>query len=146
LENDEKGYEVKDKRRVNPDGTLREGVEDEAEVTVEEQAAEEPETVEAEAAEEPETGGQEQYVPPPDVYSMLQFAFGVFAEQAWVHMGIRLAPGQKEMTKDLTQAKIAIDMVSAITDKLHPHADEETRKAMRSIVSDLQINFVRQSS
>ncbi len=152
MENDERGYEVKDKRRVNADGTLREDVDDEPETArdeqVEESAEVQSETAETADAEAEDSAGEEEFesMLPPDVYAMLQFTFGMFAEQAWVHMGIRLAPGQKELTKDLTQAKIAIDMASVIADKLHPHVQEESRKMMRSIVSDLQINFVRQSS
>ena len=147
MENDDKGYEVKDKRRVNSDGTLREGVDEEPEAKVDEQIGE-PDLAEPEATDvsEPGDGDQGEGMFPPDVYSMLQFCFGVFAEQAWVHMGIRLGPGKKELTKDLVQAKIAIDMVTVIADKLHASLEEENRRIIRSVVSDLQINFVRQSS
>ncbi|MCL5104674.1 MAG: DUF1844 domain-containing protein [Armatimonadetes bacterium] len=105
----------------------------------EEVKAEEPK------AEQAAAGQEEAEIPPPDVYSILEFMATMLAEQAWQFMGIRLAPGQKELIKDLTQAKVAIDTLAFIADKLHPQMSEPDRLAMRGLVSDLQINFVRQS-
>jgi hypothetical protein len=141
----EKTYEVKDKRRVNADGTLKESDEET------EQAAEAPEE-EPEEAEEPdeapeqaEQPPQREEMPPPSVYDLLQFVAGMIAEQAWLHMGLRLAPGKKETAKDLAQAKIAVDTVVFIAETLAPHISEDDRRALRGLVSDLQINFVKHS-
>ena len=134
---EEKTYEVKDKRRVNPDGTLKE----EAKASEPAAEAEAPEVEEAPPSEEaPEQEGE---MEAPSIYDMLQFVVGMIAEQAWYHMGIRIVPGQKEPVKDLAQAKVAIDTVAFLSDKLHPHVSEEVRRALRSVVSDLQLNFVR---
>lgn len=138
----EKAYEVKDKRRVNADGTMKE------ETAEAEQATPQAEEAKTEAPEEP-TGApsaEQAEIPPPNVYAILQFVLGLLAEQAWELMGIRLAPGQKEEVRDLTQAKVAIDTIVFIADKLHPNLGEEERKALRGLISDLQINFVQQSS
>ena len=149
----EKAYEVKDKRRVTPEGTIKEDVVEEtkaqqappeevkAEAPPEEAKTEAPpEEVKAEEPEEEEAG-----LPLPDVYSTLGFMVGMLAEQAWRFMGIRLAPGQKEMVKDLVQAKVAIDTLVFISDKLHPHISDDERNAMRELISNLQINFVQQN-
>lgn len=118
-EDQEKTYEVKDKRRVNPDGSLREEVESqESKVeSPEGEAAQHPEPVEgAEPAEAPpeeeqaepagpsaeeevpapeaEAGPGEE-LPLPDIYQTLQFVAGLLAEQAWQFMGLRLPPGRK---------------------------------------------------
>jgi hypothetical protein len=69
----------------------------------------------------------------------------MIAEQAWLQMGLRLAPGKKEPKKDLVQAKVAVDTVVFIADTLGPHIDEHDRQALRGLVSDLQVNFVKQS-
>lgn len=148
----DKGYEVKDKRRVNPDGSLKE----DTETAAAQEPTEQPEETQAEAAESPEaeapgpeTPPREQAeapdeeMPPPDVYQTLQFIAGLLAEQAWQFMGLHLPPGRKETIRDLPQAKIAIDTVIFISDKLHPHLGEEDRKALRSLISDLQLNFVQ---
>lgn len=138
----EKAYEVKDKRRVNADGTLKEADEEpEQTADAQEQEPEEPE-------EAPEHGHEEhprEEMPPPSVYDLLQFVAGMVAEQAWLHMGLRLPPGKKEPVKDLAQAKIAVDTVVFITDKLGTHISEDDRRALRGLVSDLQVNFVKQS-
>lgn len=132
---EEKTYEVKDKRRFNPDGTPREG----AEAPEEAQSQLEPE----ESAE----GEQEarEPMPPPDVYALLGFVSSMLAEMAWQFMGIRLAPGQKDLVKDLPQAKVAIDTMVFISEKLDPHISDEERKFLRGLISDLQMNWVRQS-
>jgi hypothetical protein len=131
---------VKDKRRVNPDGTLKEEA---AEQTpVEEPKAEET----VKQTQEPSTDTDEQAgMPPPNVYATMEFVVSMLAEQAWMMMGLRLAPGQKEIVKDLAQAKVAIDTVVFMVDKLQPHIEEQDRIALRSLISDLQLNFVRQN-
>ena len=151
---DERAYEVKDKRRVNPDGSLKEDAEEKAE-PAEPQAQEQPAEAPAEApsaepeteqaAEEPEPGipGAGEEMPPPNVFETLQFVTGLLAEQAWQFMGLHLPPGRKEPVTDMAQAKVAIDVVISIADKLHPHLDDESRRAIRGIISDLQINFVQ---
>ena len=147
----EKSYEVKDKRRVNPDGSLKEEAEP---------AGKQPEEAKAEAAESEKAQASEEHahehahghehaheaeeeMPPPDVYQTLQFMAGMMAEQAWVFMGLHLPPGHKEPMQDMAQAKLAIDTVIFIGDKIHPHLDEEGRNALRRLVSDLQLNYVQ---
>jgi len=133
----EKTYEVKDKRRINPDGTIRENTEEQTEAK-----AQTPDETVGSSTQEPEEAGE---LPVASVYDILQFVAGMLSEQAWQKMGLRLAPGQKEMTKDMTQAKLAIDTIAFIVDKLHPHIGENERRALRGILSDLQLNFVKQS-
>lgn len=130
MEDQDKSYEVNDKRRVSADETvIDEGVESE------ESAAEE--TPQAE-------GGFP--MPDIDVYMILGFTVRSLEEKAWECMGLRLAPGAKELKKDMAQAKLAVDTITFLMDKLHPHMNEDERKSGRALVSDLQINFVRHSS
>jgi len=143
---EEKTYEVKDKRRVNPDGTLKEDVEPEpapAEAAEPKAAEPQPEPQAAEAGEAAKAPEPETELPPPNVFETLQFITGLLAEQAWQLMGLHLAPGRKEPTVDMAQAKVAIDVVISIADKLHPHLDDESRRSIRGLISDLQINFVQ---
>ena len=131
---EEKTYEVKDKRRFKADGSPRE----------EAQVHEEPED---QAQAEEAAGGEPEKpeeMPPPNVYALLGFMSSMLAETAWQLMGIRLSPGQKELFKDLPQAKVAIDTIVFISDKLDPHISEEERSFLRGLISDLQMNWVRQ--
>lgn len=135
----EKTYEVKDKRRVTADGELRQTEEPEKAAP---QAGSEQATAEGTQSQEPD---RQEELPEPSVYDVLQFVAGMIAEQAWYHLGVRLAPGQKEPKKDLVQARIAIDTVAYISEQLEPHIEENVRKALKATISDLKINFVRQS-
>lgn len=152
----EKNYEVKDKRRVNPDGTFKEetevkapsgesGDQSPAEETKEETTTQKPEEQEVKAEDKKEQAAQPE-LPLVDVPAMLQFMANELAGLAWIYMGLQLPPGKKEPVKDLTQAKVAIDTVVFIADKLQPHMTEDDRRATRALVSDLQLNYVRQSS
>jgi len=140
---EEKAYEVKDKRRVNPDGSLKEEVE-EAKAT-EQPAEAKAEVPEAEQpAEQPSAASDsETEMPLPNIFEMLQFMTGLLAENAWQFMGLHLPPGRKEPVVDMMQAKLAIDVIISIADKLHPHIDEESRRAIRGMIADLQLNFVQ---
>lgn len=129
MEDQEKGYEVKDKRRINPDGTIKE-----------ETAEPEPESKTETQEGEHEHGNFE--LPYMDVYTTLQLTIGMLVEKAWEFMGVRLPSGSKEMKKDMVQAKLAIDTIVFLVDKLQPNFSEDDRKTMKALVSDLQINFI----
>ncbi|MFQ3549788.1 MAG: DUF1844 domain-containing protein [Armatimonadota bacterium] len=138
---EQKTYEVKDKRRVNPDGTLKENVE-----------TKEPESCGCSSEHDFSSTCEKEYeddtkdeMPPPNVYAVLQFVIGLLADQAWQLMGIRLAPGQKEVIKDLKQAKIAIDTIAFIADQLSSTLKSEEKTLIQAMLSDLQINYVNQS-
>ncbi len=139
MEEEQSGYEVKDKRRVNPDGTVKE------ETAKEEPKAEPKAEQSAQQPQEEVKSDEQAQMPPPNVYATMEFIVGLLAEQAWMMMGLRLAPGQKELVKDLAQAKAAIDTVVFMVEKLDPHIEEQDRIALRSMISDLQLNFVRQN-
>ena len=132
---EEKTYEVKDKRRFKADGSPCEAAQigDEAENQAQ---AEEAAGGESEKPEE---------MPLPNVYALLGFMSSVLAETAWQLMGIRLSPGQKELVKDLPQAKVAIDTIVFISDKLEAHITEEERSFLRGMINDLRMNWLRQS-
>lgn len=132
MEDQDKSYQVNDKRRINADGTINE---DSAQ-------AEEPANEQQSQA----AGEEAPQMPDFDVYTLLGLMIGSLTEKAWEYMGVRLAPGAKEIKKDIEQAKLAVDTVTFLVDKLNPHMSEEERKAVKVMVSELQINFVKHSS
>jgi len=133
-EEQDKGFEVIDKR-----GAAKEP--DPDAVQVEQQAAEK----EKEAGGTAETGEQPPRQPI-DVYSMLRLFISMLAENAWVWMGLRLDPVTGKQQKDLVQARMAIDTLVFLADKLALQSDERERREVRAIISDLQLNFVQQSA
>lgn len=130
---------------MNPDGSLKEDAEAPVEQQPAEPVAEEAAAAPGPASQEAEAPDAEAEIPAPNVFEMLQFVTGLLTEQAWQFMGLRLPPGRKEPITDMAQAKVAIDTVIFIADKLHPHLDDEARKTIRGIISDLQLNFVQRN-
>jgi len=79
-----------------------------------------------------------------DLYQLLELFVMLLSEQAWQHMGLRADPRTNEIKKDFEKARVAIDCIILIVDKLGPHLSGEAKDSLRSLITDLQINFVRQ--
>ncbi len=122
---EDRGFEVVDKR-------------------MRDEEASEPETTKEteDTSPEEETEGE----PAGDVYSLIQWTVLMLAEGAWYWMGLRINPATKKAQEDMLQAKIAIDSVVFLVDKIAPHLEEEQKKEYRRMVSDLQVNYVQKSS
>lgn len=90
------------------------------------------------------TNNEEQKTPEINLYNELQFLAMGLSQMAWQLMGLQLGPGQKEIKKDMEQAKLAIDTVVFLVDKISDKIDEKQKKDFQNIISDLQINFVKQ--
>jgi len=78
-----------------------------------------------------------------DTYVLLELFINVLSAQAWQHMGLRLKTGTDKIEKDFERAKVAIDCIAFLTDKLEPHIQDSEKNRLRSLLADLQINFVR---
>jgi len=79
-----------------------------------------------------------------DTYDLLGFFISILSAQAWQHMGLRVKAGTDKIERDLERARVAIDCISFLVDKLESRLEE--RDAMRRLLADLQINFARLSS
>ena len=80
-----------------------------------------------------------------DVYDTLRFTIGLLAQQAWIMMGVQLAPGALELKDDLVQAKVAIDSLEFIIAELAPQLDERDQFELNSLLSNLRINYVKRA-
>jgi len=136
---DEESYRVVDKRFSAESGNGQDSEEPAAE-------ANEPEHNEESAGPEEESFQSEQpeAQAAADVFSIAKWVIGIMAAMAWQYMGLQVNPGTGKVEKDLIQARIAVDTVVFLGDKIHPHLSETERKEIRSLTSDLQVNFVRQ--
>ncbi len=63
---------------------------------------------------------------------------------AWQKMGLVPNPDGKE-DMDLKEAKLAIDLCSSIFDVVANEFDEEAKRNLTNIISNLKINFVEKS-
>ncbi len=112
--------------------------------------ADEQET-EAEApAEQPVDQETEEAVPEVplqalDVYDTLRFVVSLLTQQAWVSLGIQKAPGAEEVEQDLPQAKVAIDTLEFVIDKLAPDLEPQEEAELNSVLSNLRINYVKRA-
>jgi hypothetical protein len=97
-----------------------------------------------------ESGEKEDKAPEPldvtslDVYQLLGLFIGVLSEQAWQYIGRRVRPASQKVEKDMPRAKVAIDCISYMIERLEPQASDAENNKLRALLADLQINFVRQ--
>ncbi|HEY3283874.1 MAG TPA: DUF1844 domain-containing protein [Armatimonadota bacterium] len=161
----EDSYEVIDKRKVSttpgeagqpaeevsrPAGDVPEPAAEptqsagEAEVSSQpdEEPAEPPEAADKEAGE-----GNFQ-IPPellaPDLPVLIVSMVQMLASQAWWLMGLTANPRTGRIEKEMPKAKLAIDCVQFMVDRVAPLLDETVRRELRHRLADLQINFVEQ--
>lgn len=112
--------------------------EDKQQAQPEKQPVEEPAADEAPAQEPP--------LPEVDVFDILRMTLGLFVQEAWVGLGLQARQGTAETKTDLRCARIAIDMVEVMAEKLSEEADEDERRTINQMLTDLRVNFVRVSA
>ena len=84
-------------------------------------------------------------LPPVDVYTLLKSFIGMLAAQSWQWMGLVKNPSTGNIEKDMAQAKAAIDAITAIAGQLEGKISAHESEELRGMISDLRVNFVRQS-
>ncbi len=80
-----------------------------------------------------------------ELEDLLGLFIGILSEKAWQYMGIRLSPGKSEVEKDMAKAQSAIDCVAFLTEKIAPSLSSDEVRRLRSMVTDLQLNYVKQA-
>jgi hypothetical protein len=81
-----------------------------------------------------------------DTYTLLGFFINLLSIQAWRDMGLQMDPKTSEIKTDFERASVAIDSIGFLISKLEPKLDPSERPKLKNLLSDLQINFVQQSS
>lgn len=82
---------------------------------------------------------------PSDVWELLTVFLGLLSEMAWRKMGLLIDPKSGKIEKDMAQAKVAIDTVGFIVEKLEGKLSDQEIRELRTLLSNLQLNFVTQS-
>jgi hypothetical protein len=78
-----------------------------------------------------------------DVLSLLGLFLGILAEKAWQTLGLRTKTGTDKVETDFDQARIAIDTVGFLAEKLQLRLPEEEKRRLEGLVADLKLNYVR---
>lgn len=79
------------------------------------------------------------------VYDLMAVSLDQFVEVAWVKMGLRADPLTRAESIDMSEAKVAIDVASRFAETLDPHLEDEDRRRVQSLLSDLRLNYIRKS-
>ncbi len=145
-EQDPSFRKVDKRHRAEPEPEEQQAAESSEPEAVEE-APEEEAVAREEAVPAEETGPTDEAVTLGDlsVYDTLRFAAGLLIQQAWIQMGVQLAPGAAELKQDLVQAKVAIDSLEFVVAKLEPELDEHEQAEYESILANLRINYVKKA-
>ncbi|MFQ6096754.1 MAG: DUF1844 domain-containing protein [Armatimonadota bacterium] len=116
----------------------------------EEAAAAEPAAEEAEPESEPgQEKGPEETAQAPQVVTVQDLVKGtieLLSAQAWQRLGLMVDPQTKQIEKDVEQARLAIDCVEALLKQLDAHLSDDERRTFEGVLTNLKVNFVRQSS
>lgn len=128
MADEEKEFEVIDKRKVKMDS--------------EGNVVAEPEETTPEQEKQEEFAG----LPPVDVYGLLGSLIGLLGMHAWQWLGLLKNPVTGNIEQDLTQAKIAIDSISFMMGQIEGKLGEAEQRELQALLSDLRMNFVQQSA
>lgn len=115
-------------------------VPEDAKSDVPETKAEEPENESGEEGAPPE-----QELEPLDVYALLRLTVAQLSAAAWQKMGFQPDPFTNALHRDIVQARVAIDCVGLLAEKLLPQLHGQEARDLQSMLTDLRLNFVRQS-
>ena len=79
------------------------------------------------------------------VYQVLRIFVGMLSEQAWINLGLRMAPGATETEIKLTEARISIDTLRFVRGQLDADLQDAEKRELDNLISSLQLNFVQKS-
>jgi len=86
--------------------------------------------------------------PPPEMRAedALRFVVGLFADLAWINMGIRANPATNETKTDLEQARLAIDAIGALVQLTEGRFDPREVREMNNLLSTMRLNYVERAA
>ena len=82
---------------------------------------------------------------PLSVYTVVLAMVDQMAAIAWQKLGLQPDFVTGGVHKDLTEAKVAIDLTTHLAGFIEPQLDEEDKRRMHNLIRDLRYNFVQQS-
>ena len=133
------GSEVETKSSAPESSSAQAGTEAKAEATAEPADSERIEDQSQEAE-------QEREVVQLAIRDLVRIFIAELSMRAWIHMGLIANPTNNLIVKDLPQARLAIDCVAALFEKIAPSLTPAERDELQRMLTDLRLNFVQQSS
>ena len=80
-----------------------------------------------------------------DATGIVRLAISMLSEVAVVKVGLVPNPMSGQMERDLPQARLAIDCVGDLANRLMPQLQGPELRDLQNLVADLRINYVKQS-
>lgn len=131
---EERGFEVVDRRRVNPESLEETEDADDAAASA---------SAEASSEEPADFSGFNPFAGI-TVSGILQMAVGLLSERAWIDMGMVADPGTGQVEKRIEEARRAIDALADLARHLEADASPEEKRELQTMLTNLRLNFVRQ--
>lgn len=152
-DNEEVSFKVTDRRKFNPDGTVKEGVVLEPKPAEEKPAAEAPpESVKASAvpvadetaepAEEPGTDEEMEDIPGADDPASFVNFLSTLATNAAAALGAVPHPATGQRSLDLETGKYWLDVLSMIRDKTNGNLHPQESRLLEGLLADLRMQYV----
>ena len=82
---------------------------------------------------------------PIDVFEVVAIVVEQFATLGWQKMGLQPDAMTGQIAPDMVQAKVCVDVVGELSKHLLPKLDDEDRRRIENLVSDLRINYVQKA-
>jgi len=127
MEEEEKGFVIKDRRSLDDKGDLKE-------------EAGEKETKKEKGGEAPKKEQAQRPVLPEVNFSYFLVSL---SSSALLHLGEIGDPHTGQKTKDLPLAKHSIDIIAMLKEKTKGNLTDEEQKALESILTDLRWRYVK---
>lgn len=80
---------------------------------------------------------------PKDVLSNIQMMIASLGQQAFMYLGLQPNPATGQTAKDMAQAKMAIDCISAMADVIIPHVTSREKLELETLKQTLQLNYIQ---
>ena len=81
-----------------------------------------------------------------DTVELLRWMIGVLGGCAWQNLGLVPHPETKKVTRNLEDARLAIDAAASLIEHLKPRVDETERRELDTLLANLRLNFVEQQA
>lgn len=82
---------------------------------------------------------------PLDVAALVAIMIDQLASVSWQKLGLQPDISAGRIVKDLDQAKLAIDAVSALAELIDEKLDDDDRRSMQNLIRDLRLNYIEKS-
>jgi hypothetical protein len=129
MEEEEKGFVIKDRRSFDKDGEIKEEKASEPTPSPEKEKRQEPKAAEAERPPLPEVN-----------FNSLVFSL---SSSAFYNLGEIADPQTGQRQKDLPLAKHSIDILAMLSEKTKGNLDDEEEKFLDNILAELRIRYVK---